>query len=110
MQSRFEAWFEMRPKVRGWACVLIAALATGVLPSTVAAERELLLAGGALKLCSSLSPLECAAGANVVGPRMRTTSRHAINTAAIDAATDPALWPGREASRAAVRPLLDDAH
>ena len=90
--------------------MLIAALATGVLPSTVAAERELLLAGGALKLCSSLSPLECAAGADVVGPRMRTTSRHAINTAAIDAATDPALWPGREASRAAVRALLDDAH
>lgn len=102
MQSRFN--------VRGWICLLIAALAAGLLPPTVAAERELLLAGGALKLCSSLSPLECTAAANVVGPRLRTTPRYAINTAAMRAATDPALWPGRDAPRAAMRALLDDAH
>lgn len=100
----------MRSKIRVCASLLIAVLAAGFLPPTVAAERELLLAGGALKLCSSLSPMECTAAANVVGPRLRTKSRYAINAPAMRAATDPALWPGREAARAAMRALLNDAH
>ncbi len=110
MQSRFKSRFEIRSKVRAWTGLLIAALVAGVLPSTVAAERELLLAGGALKLCSSLSLLECTAAANMVGPRLRTTPRYTINAAAISAATDPALWSRREAQREAMRALLDDTH
>ena len=100
----------MRSNIRGWTGLVIAALAAGILPSAVAAERELFLAGGALKLCSSLSPLECTAAANVIGPRLRTTPRYAITSAAIAIATDPALWSGRGASRAAMRALLGDAH
>ena len=100
----------MRSKIRAWTSLLIAALTASVLLPTVAAERELLLAGGALKLCSSLSLLECTAAANMVGPRLRTTPRYTINAAAISAATDPALWSRREAQREAMRALLDDTH
>lgn len=74
-----------------------------------AAERELFLAGGALKLCSSLSLGECAVDANVVGPLSRTAPRYSLEAASIDAALDPALWPARETAREAMRALLEDA-
>lgn len=87
--------------------LILAAAVAG--PPAAAAERELFLAGGALKLCSSLSPKDCTVDADVAGPRSRIAPRYALQAGSIEAALDPALWPAREVAREAMRALLEDA-
>lgn len=74
--------------------------------------RELILAGGALGICSSLSPRSCAQGADVGGPLWRTTPLYSLDPALagaqFDSALDPLLWAGREAQREAISAVLDD--
>lgn len=69
--------------------LILAAAVAG--PPAAAAERELFLAGGALKLCSSLSPKDCTVDADVAGPRSRIAPRYALQAGSIEAALDPAL-------------------
>jgi hypothetical protein len=76
--------------------------------------RELILAGGSLKLCSSLATKDCTldAAARINVPQTRGASRYGLDAAvvgdAFEAALDPGLWAGREAMRAPMRALLTD--
>jgi cyanophycinase len=86
-------------------------------PSTThnARPRELILAGGALKLCSSLATKDCTpdASATVAAVHARTAPRYGLAAEvageAFEVALDPRLWAGREAMRAPMRALLADA-
>lgn len=74
--------------------VLLAALALATaiaLPARAAAhDRELVLAGGSLHLCSSLAPRDCRADAGVTGTGMRGESRYRVDATGIeDARTLP---------------------
>jgi hypothetical protein len=77
--------------------------------------RELFLAGGSLKLCSSLARKECSPeAAGVVGAaHARSTPRYSLDAAitgdAFESVLDPLLWAGHEALRAPLRALLADA-
>jgi cyanophycinase-like exopeptidase len=84
--------------------------------------RELILAGGALKLCSSLAAKECAPDAvaivggvrePVLGTHVRTEPRYALSADIVgndfEQALDPALWYERSTQRDAMRALLQDA-
>jgi cyanophycinase len=59
-----------------------------------AAAPELLLAGGSLGLCSSLSPRQCVDGTQFGDARSMPGYR--FDAARIDIALDPLLWPGRD--------------
>jgi hypothetical protein len=85
---------------------LIASIAIGLPLWAGAAERELILAGGSLRLCSSLSLRDCDKGATVAGTQQRAAPRYALDATSIDAALDPALWPQREPARARMRAVL----
>lgn len=77
--------------------------------------RELFLAGGSLKLCSSLAKKECTpeAAAIVGAAHARSAPRYSLDAAtvgeAFEAALEPSLWAGRDALRAPLRALLADA-
>ncbi len=101
-------------------------------PSKHTHPRELILAGGALKLCSSLAPKDCAPDPvvtvgglrqPVLGPSVRSAPRYSLAPEVVGAAfeqpLDPALWQNttsqphtpqpRTPQREAMRALLDDA-
>jgi hypothetical protein len=95
--------------------------------SKQAHPRELILAGGALKLCSSLASKDCTTDPiatvggvrqPVLGPSVRSEPRYSLAPeivgAAFEQALDPALWQNatsqpRTSQRDAMRALLDDA-
>jgi cyanophycinase-like exopeptidase len=85
----------------------LALIAVGALLPVAAAERELFLAGGSLRLCSSLSPGGCSPGHAVV-EGARTAPRYGLQSQRVVEALDPALWHGRETARDAMRALLGD--
>lgn len=93
-------------------CLMIV-LSSVLLAASAAAlhahERELILAGGALRICSSLSPRECTDAAQVTGAAYREPSRHAFDPAGVAAALDPRLWPQQAALRASLAQVLTDA-
>ena len=68
--------------------------------------RELFLAGGALRVCSSLSLRDCRDPAPVAGADARGPSRHALDRAGLAAADDPRLWQRQGAQRAPMRQVL----
>jgi cyanophycinase-like exopeptidase len=70
-------------------------------------QRELLLAGGSLRLCSSLSPGACTSGHAVI-EGARRAPRYGLPSQRVAEALDPALWRGRETAREAMRALLED--
>jgi cyanophycinase-like exopeptidase len=96
-------------------------------PSKQTHPRELILAGGALKLCSSLAPKDCTPDPvatvgglrqPVLGPSVRSAPRYSLAPevvgAAFEQALDPALWQNstlqpRTPQRKAMRALLNDA-
>lgn len=87
---------------------LIAALCALIVFQAAAngAERAqvMVLAGGSLKLCSSLSPGACTAGAlATVGPAQRGPAQYRIDDAGLRDALDPALWRDRPGF---IRPAL----
>lgn len=75
------------------ALLLASALAAGQ-PAPPESARELVLAGGALAICSDLSPRSCREPP--VGGRQ--AARYRLDAVGIDRVLDPALW------RASVRP------
>lgn len=110
MKNPLFVLFVRRVRVVAAPIVWVGLSLAAQLPTTAhAAERELFLAGGALKVCSSLSPRECDVEADVVGPRFRGTPRYAIDAQTIEVALDPRLWRGKEAAQGAMRALLADA-
>ncbi len=72
-------------------------------------SRELFLAGGALKLCSALSPNACTRDARLDRAHDRTPPRYALTASMIETALDPRLWSGRDALREALRSVLEAA-
>jgi cyanophycinase-like exopeptidase len=91
-------------------------------PSKHAHPRELILAGGALKLCSSLAPKDCTPDPvatvgglrqPVLGASVRSAPRYSLAPEIVGAAfeqpLDPALWQNSTSQREAMRALLDDA-
>lgn len=88
-------------RMAGALAALAAASAFGAAPTTAvagaAAPPELLLAGGALNICSALSPRHCVDGTRF--PTGRGESRYRLDAAGIAAATDPRLWVGAEEGR-----------
>jgi cyanophycinase-like exopeptidase len=89
------------------ALTLLLPISTHAADTASAHPRELVLAGGALRLCSSLSPKDCVAGAEALSSAHRGPPRYALTATAVEAALDPRLWPGRDAQRDALRPVLE---
>ncbi|MCU0757119.1 MAG: hypothetical protein MUE46_18735 [Xanthomonadales bacterium] len=89
------------------ALVFTVALAAAVhQPLSDASARELMLAGGALAICSDLSPRACRE-ARVGG---RQAARYRLDEAGMARAVDPALWhAGRGPGVAALALMLDAA-
>lgn len=75
-------------------------------------RRELILAGGALGICSSLSPRHCAPGADLQGVPSREAPRYSLDAAVVGArfetALDPLLWRGQQTQRRALAAVLTD--
>ncbi|WP_460828283.1 type 1 glutamine amidotransferase family protein [Marilutibacter aestuarii] len=69
--------------------------------------RELIMAGGALDLCSSLSPDACLHPGRVTGPNQRGPARYGLDASGREEAL--ALDFGAPARRAAIAAVLDDA-
>jgi cyanophycinase-like exopeptidase len=91
---------------RPLAAVAAAGLAAAVLAAP-APPRELVLAGGALAVCSDLAPRSCA---NPPSGAARQPARFRIDAEGIARALDPALWSAAGApSREAVEALLQRA-
>lgn len=93
-------------------CATAAASTTPAQPGPASHPRELILAGGSLGICSSLSPRSCAPGGKAQGPPSREAPRYSLATAMVGAgfevALDPLLWAGREAQRDALAAVFDD--
>lgn len=100
-------------------CAILCALAAAPLAAQspapqadVSPPRELILAGGALGICSSLSPRSCAPDAQVQGAQWRVASRYSLDAAVagarFEAVLDPLLWAGREAQREAMAAVFAD--
>lgn len=85
------------------------AVVDGASSDAPAVERELILAGGALRICASLSPRECDVPATVNAPEARTAPRYALDADGLAAALDVRLWPQREAARSALQATLPAA-
>lgn len=68
--------------------------------------RELVLAGGSLRICSSVARRDCADASAFATSDARGATRYRIDDAAIAAASDPALWRGRDDMRIALRHVL----
>lgn len=72
-------------------------------------ERELILAGGALRTCSSLSARECVDPALVTGASHRQPSRYVFDTVGVNAAVDSRLWTNSMNLRTPLARVLADA-